>query len=275
MIQNIQNNLSDSNKPQITFMGGNKQIFDRLHPWATQKIQNQVTPNPMVAPMQGGELKPQGSSVDFAGGNQSIFNKIKNKLLGAISNPFSNKNIDINNTAIAATQQAPVSTPQPMAQPATPIQPKSDVFKQWDKDKEIKLAALLVAEGGNEGKQGMQAILNSIINRTTVNPSYYGNNVWDVITKANQYSGFSANDQNFVQTRDYLRGKTAGVMDSRKSQIELAKSVIEAAKSGQLNDITGGATHYWNPKIASKQPWMSKAERQKQIGNHMFGYLYK
>lgn len=138
-----------------------------------------------------------------------------------------------------------------------------------------KLVSLLVAEAGDEGNTGMQAVLNSIVNRTQVNPSLYGKNVWDVLTKPVQYSAFSNDNKAYTEVRDYLDGKNNKLTPGREEQISQAKQLIDLAKTGQLQDITNGATHFYNPNTAVHYPWMDTGEFKKDIGNHRFIYLYK
>lgn len=140
---------------------------------------------------------------------------------------------------------------------------------------EFKIISTMVSEAGDEGKEGMHAVLSSIINRTQVNPLYYGSSVWDVISKPNQYTGFSVLDPNYKEVLDSLDGKRKTFTPGREEQIKQAQELLELAKSGRLSDAANGATHYFNPNKAKRYPWMDAGEERARVGNHIFLYLYR
>ncbi len=90
-----------------------------------------------------------------------------------------------------------------------------------------------------------KGIANVIVNRTK-RPNRFGATVEDVIMSPKQFSGVGSNEWNKV---------TSGKLN--KEEAELFKqflSIANSAVKGTLEDNTGGADHYYNPKI-SKPSW--------------------
>lgn len=121
------------------------------------------------------------------------------------------------------------------------------------------VAATLWGEARGEGEQGMQAVLNVIMNRAKGNFT----NAFTVVLKPKQFSMWN------------------GASDPDDSAIALAKEqrdnptyrtiirLVDKASKGQLPDITGGATFYFNPKKANPS-WAKKLTKTVTIGDHVF-----
>jgi spore germination cell wall hydrolase CwlJ-like protein len=128
-------------------------------------------------------------------------------------------------------------------------------------DAEI-LALTLQAEAGGEGFDGMIAAGSVIMNRAD-SGNYGGSNVRDVIMKPGQFSAWNG-------VTGYAGGEGAIDMNNLKP----TKAALKAAEqllSGQYEDVTGGATHYYNPQVASPK-WGGQAGKGwTDIGNHRFG----
>jgi spore germination cell wall hydrolase CwlJ-like protein len=128
-------------------------------------------------------------------------------------------------------------------------------------DAEI-LALTLQAEAGGEGFDGMLAAGSVIMNRAD-SGNYGGNNVRDVIMKPGQFSAWNG-------VTGYAGGEGAIDMD-RLKPTKAALKAAEQLLSGQYEDVTGGATHYYNPAVASPK-WGGQAGKGwTDIGNHRFG----
>ena len=141
------------------------------------------------------------------------------------------------------------------------------------KKQENRIIAAVIAEAGGEKPEGRQAVLNSAINLIKTNPRYYGRNLWEAISKPAQYTGFSLADPNYVEVKEYLDNKSKKLTAGRAQQIKEVQGFLGLAKKGQLTDVTGGATHYINPKKATDFSWIPKAEKRATIGEHDFYYL--
>ncbi len=117
-------------------------------------------------------------------------------------------------------------------------------------------ASTLIGEAGGEGIKGMQAVANVIMNRARGDFSKVG----AVCLKPYQFSMWN------------------GKRDQIKSVVHKAKAharwkdamlLIQQAKDGKLQDITGGSDFYFNPKLAMPK-WANQFEKTYTIGQHDF-----
>jgi spore germination cell wall hydrolase CwlJ-like protein len=130
-------------------------------------------------------------------------------------------------------------------------------------DQEL-LAITLVGEAGGEGRQGMQAVGNVIINR--VNANYRGQStVSGVITDPSQFSVW--NGINPASKYEEYSSRS-----SYSTAYELAGQML----AGGTSDITGGATSYLNVTVTKQQrggslpSWYQSSKVTTKIGNHTF-----
>lgn len=124
------------------------------------------------------------------------------------------------------------------------------------------LALTLQAEAGGEGYNGMLAAGSVVANR--VKSGKYGVGFGGVITRPGQFS--------------YLNGVTGyangeGAIDPSSIRIsDDAYAAADAIMSGNYVDPTGGATHYYNDKVADPAWGANKAGGEwVRVGNHIFG----
>jgi spore germination cell wall hydrolase CwlJ-like protein len=124
------------------------------------------------------------------------------------------------------------------------------------------LALTLQAEAAGEGFDGMLAAGSVIMNRAS-SGNYGGSNVRDVIMKPGQFSAWNG-------VTGYAGGEGAIDMANLRASKD-AKAAARKLLSGEYEDVTGGATHYYNPSVASPK-WGGKAgQGWTDIGNHRFG----
>ena len=122
-----------------------------------------------------------------------------------------------------------------------------------------KLARTLYGEARGEVQpSGYVAVANVVMNRVKLG-GWWGDTVLGVVLAKSQFSAWNANDPN----RALIESVTTADPDFRDAMV-----VATLAIDGQLNDITGGATHYHTSAI--NPPWASSGERVGQIGNHVF-----
>lgn len=128
-------------------------------------------------------------------------------------------------------------------------------------DRDI-LAKTLQAEAGGEGYRGMLAA-GAVINNRVVSGGY-GDGVRGVIMKPGQFSAWNA-------VTGYAGGAGAINMDAVRPT-EDAYRAADALLSGQYEDPTGGALHYYNPSVANPAWGQKRAGGDwTTIGNHIFG----
>ena len=129
----------------------------------------------------------------------------------------------------------------------------------WQTDDRELLARILMAEAGNQGPVGMTAVGNVIMNRA--NTTGYGDGIRGVIMKPGQFSPMNS-------VTGYARGEQGQNIDSLRPS-ETHYMVADALLSGNAGDITGGATHFFNPDISS--PSWAEGKDFTRIGDHVFG----
>lgn len=124
---------------------------------------------------------------------------------------------------------------------------------------DIYMAKTIWGEARGEGARGMQAVANVIMNRVN-RGDWYGASIKDVVLKPYQFSCWNATDPNRAKIDALTEADLAA-----SGALNIARQVI----SGQLPDITGGATEYHNKKITPSWNW-DKLEKTVTIGNHVF-----
>ena len=127
-------------------------------------------------------------------------------------------------------------------------------------DREL-LARLLQAEAGSEGPLGMLAVGSVIRNRA--NARGYGDTIRDVMMKPGQFSPLNS-------ITGYAGGEQ-GVDFDRLQASDTAYSVADAILSGQYDDPTGGATHFYNPDISTPSWGRESGGDWMTLGRHIFG----
>ena len=127
-------------------------------------------------------------------------------------------------------------------------------------DREL-LARTIMAEAGNQGPIGMMGVGSVIMNRLQ-NPSY-GNDFTSVILQPGQFSAWNS-------VTGYAGGQQGQDM-SKIQPSEQAYMVADQILAGNYNDPTGGATHYYNPRISNPNWGQRSGGDWQQIGAHLFG----
>jgi spore germination cell wall hydrolase CwlJ-like protein len=122
------------------------------------------------------------------------------------------------------------------------------------------IAACLVLEAGGEGSDGMQAVLNVIVNRAeghlhrmvpeTIKPGAFScmSGIWN------------------ISAPDY--GPLIRRATKQRGVYQAALQLISILENGLLTDNTGGATHYHAVYI--RPYWADHLHYLVTIGNHIF-----
>lgn len=120
------------------------------------------------------------------------------------------------------------------------------------------LAKTLEAEAGNQGLGGMLAVGSVIANRLGPGQSWQ-----DIILAPGQFSAWNS-------VTGYAGGEQGQDMEALEPS-EAAYSAADAILSGNFVDVTGGATHYYNPEISNPAWGQSAGGEWQRIGAHLFG----
>ncbi len=127
------------------------------------------------------------------------------------------------------------------------------------KMRNIDLSARVAwGEARNQGLEGLQAVLNVMVNRA--NDRRYPSSLAGVATQPWQFSAYNDNDPN--------RAKLEAVTDDDPTFAQAVELAAQAVR-GALPDITHGATHYHWTGIAPPF-WTKDATITARIGNHIF-----
>ena len=123
------------------------------------------------------------------------------------------------------------------------------------------LAKTLQAEAGNQGYNGMVAVGSVIMNRLAG-----GSDLGKVILQPGHFSAWNS-------ITGYAGGEQGQDMDFTPSA--RSYEVADALLSGNYEDPTGGATHYYNPALADPIWGASGGGEWQTIGSHIFGKANK
>lgn len=122
------------------------------------------------------------------------------------------------------------------------------------------------AEARSEGATGMQAVMNTFVNRAS-RPAWWGRDLLTVCLCANrdgihQYSCWNATDPNRA---------AALAVTTADPQFVLALGLAAKLVAGSLPDITLGSDSYYAPKLATYKPeWATDRFYRCTIGRHAF-----
>ena len=120
------------------------------------------------------------------------------------------------------------------------------------------LAKTLQAEAGNQGLGGMMAVGSVIMNRVKS-----GQSLCDIILAPGQFSAWNS-------VTGYAGGEQGQDMEAIQPSKD-AYAAADAILSGNYADVTGGATHYYNPDISQPKWGASAGGDWTKIGAHLFG----
>ena len=121
------------------------------------------------------------------------------------------------------------------------------------------LARVLWGEAEGEGADGMQAVGNVIMNRVE-RDSKYNADAQDIVMEYKQFS--SVGDPKRLEAMMNLSKDNPEYIQA----LEISKKLL----AGEMEDITGGATHFYNPNIAAKHSWIDEYPVTLKLKNHWF-----
>ena len=160
-----------------------------------------------------------------------------------------------------------IEDPLAYKKPAPIEKPNYKVSDFLGDSDEVLLARMVFGEARNCSEVERVAIAYTVINRANDGKIWNGETIREAILKPKQYSCFNENDVN----RDKLMDPETYDPKSFGECLDVAKKVL----SGEFEDPTNGATHYFNPKV-SNPSWAKKLEKIGRIetssgpGKHEF-----
>lgn len=122
----------------------------------------------------------------------------------------------------------------------------------------LTLARTMWGEARGEDNEGMQAVCCTIINRFNSKKWYAGKTIAETCLKPWQFSCWNPTDPNRLKMLKLTYVEL-------KRELDLIKEVT----GGVYNDITSGATHYYNPRVC-KPKWATGKVPCYSHGNHLF-----
>lgn len=121
------------------------------------------------------------------------------------------------------------------------------------------LARTVWGEARGDGREGMQAVANVVMNRVRAG-KWFSGTVSAVVRMPWQFSIWNAGDPNRAKI-EAANENTPGFLD--------AVEISARAMRGDLPDITNGATHYHAVTIQPPD-WTQGATETARIGGHVF-----
>lgn len=181
------------------------------------------------------KVMPGGTKIECLGGNQSNTCKIETY---AISRVAAIRWLDI-----AGSPPGPVEGAMPA-------------------EERMTFAQTLYGEARGETREGREAVANVIMNRAALRPRY-GDTPASVCRKKWQFSCWNDNDPNRAVINDPAQQATPVFAE--------CLAIAEVGLAGNLQDRTGGATHYHSRSIAKPSWALSVAPGDTLvIGGHIF-----
>ena len=119
------------------------------------------------------------------------------------------------------------------------------------------LARVIWGEAEGDGAEGMQAVGNVILNRANIK----NKNIPEVMFRKDQFSAIG--DKNRFNSMINLSPDNPEYIQA----LEISKKLL----AGELDDITNGATHFYNPNTANMElDWIKQYPVVTTIGKHTF-----
>jgi spore germination cell wall hydrolase CwlJ-like protein len=123
----------------------------------------------------------------------------------------------------------------------------------------VALARMLFSE--TKDMDDARKIANVTVNRTK-RPERFGGTITDVIYQPNQFSGVYSDEWNKALNQKFASEKEENIY---KEMLQVAYQAV----TGKLEDTTGGADHYFNPKLV-KPKWAAKMKKTTENKNHSY-----
>lgn len=133
------------------------------------------------------------------------------------------------------------------------------VQKTPQENEAVALARMLFSE--TKDVEDAKNIASVTVNRTK-RPERFGYTITDVIYQPNQFSGVYSNEWHKALNQKFASEKEE---NTYKEMLQIAYQAV----TGKLEDTTGGADHYFNPKIVVPK-WAAKMTKTVSNKNHSY-----
>ena len=124
-------------------------------------------------------------------------------------------------------------------------------------DQEL-LAAILFSE--TKDPLDALAIANVVKNRA-MRPNRFGEGIQGVLTKPKQFSGYGS--------KEYKKAVSGKLTAEEKKILKKFEIISKNVIIGLMGDTTGGADHYFNPKLV-KPSWAKDMTKMYQTDSHEY-----
>lgn len=122
------------------------------------------------------------------------------------------------------------------------------------------LARTAWAENRGGGTEGMQSVMNAILNRAA-HPCWWGRDVISVCLKPEQFSSWNESDPN--------RAKLLAVT-IEDPQFAVAMQLAARAVMGKLPDLTDDANSYYSLSMETPPEWAAKSMFTVEVAGQRF-----
>lgn len=126
------------------------------------------------------------------------------------------------------------------------------------------LARTAWGEARNQGAQGMQAVMNVVMNRVASGVTWWGRDIIGVCLAKAQFDCWSSGDPNLVKLQD---------VDATDPVFQTALELAADAVAGALPDLINGATSYKRTDLPWPAAWGPPVDPLATIGAHSFYVL--
>ncbi len=152
------------------------------------------------------------------------------------------------------------------------MQEAKTIMSKFSRLHPVQMMALVaMGEARGDGIEGMRAVMHVINNRTKYGKRF-GKTVPEVILAKKQFSAIlpDLNDPEAYQGPQYENFMSMMNTDSGDKLYNQAKKLAEQILQGKDEDITNGATHYYNPNAIDEPSWAKGMTRTATIKSHIF-----
>lgn len=138
------------------------------------------------------------------------------------------------------------------------------------------MALIAMGEARGDKMEGMRAVMHVINNRTKYG-TRFGKTIPEVILAKKQFSALlpDLNDPEAYKGQRYENFINMMRTDSKDKDYLKVKELAIKILQGEDEDITNGATHYYNPSVIDKPSWAKTMTPKGKIKSHLFFAINK